>query len=219
MMSHLLGLLMLGYSATPPRVMAGGHDLQPQSEKYQEGETCSGRLTLSMSAGYQVAPPPRDPGIRPSPTLLPPGTCANFSCILASVCSFPFQILVSLTHSATLERFPFSGLFPTVTLDSAPFSGGSAPSYLTALCNCPLPVLAWGLRGPRTDSGCLSLCSRLQGGCKGGSQPALCSSSSKQANPPTRKARDGLERGRVRYRGQKNSLSGEHCGSTSRSFG
>lgn len=163
---------MLRYSATPPRVVTGGHDLQPQSEKYQEGETCSGRLRLSVSAGHQVAPHPRDPGIRLSPTLLPPGTCAHFGCILASVCSFLFQTLVSPTHSATLERVQFSGLFSTVTPDSAPpFSGGSAPSYLTALCSCPPPALVWGLRGPHTGSGGLSLCSRLQGGREGGFLP------------------------------------------------
>lgn len=97
---------MLRYSAAPPRVVTRGHALQPQSENCQEGETCSGRLRLSMSAGHPAAPRPRDPGTRPSPTLLPPGTCANFSCMLASVCSFPIHLcLPPALHSWKEFRF------------------------------------------------------------------------------------------------------------------
>lgn len=197
---------MLKYSS-PPRVTAGGRDLQPSTEDYGEGETCrifaARLLRLSMSAGCQAAPHPRDPGILLSLTLLvtwylcqrhlPWGTCLLFP---------QLQILASPTCVShplwNLGKISVLWFASRVSQDLVPSLGRVGSSRLTALCNRPPPALALSPRSLHRDSGCLGLRLGLWGGCGGGFRLPLCSSSPKGLLPPGQ------------CRGQKRGLSGWH---------
>lgn len=125
-----------------------------------------------MSAGHQAAPHARVASIPvvtdpPCPLVrrqvqLHPGICSLFP---------QLHTRVSLPHSGTSGRTPFSGLFPMVPQESAHFHGwvSSFPSdsavWPASTCS------GLGPTHPHMDSGCLSLHPRLRGGRGAGSQP------------------------------------------------